>query len=61
LKKENASEAKYGCRAGLRLKAKEKEQLELLVQKGSFKSISQVIRAALAEYLSRQAVREANL
>jgi Arc/MetJ-type ribon-helix-helix transcriptional regulator len=41
------------CRIALRLPAKEKKKAEHLIGKGSFKNLSQVIRAALNEFTEK--------
>jgi len=41
-------------RIALRVSTKERRQIELVIQKGQFKHMSQVIRIALDEFLSRQ-------
>jgi Arc/MetJ-type ribon-helix-helix transcriptional regulator len=56
LKKESDHKTKYSYRAGLRLNSTEREQIELLIQKGAFKSISQALRAALNEFLNKPEV-----
>jgi len=39
------------CRIALRLPAEERKRAEHLIQEGKFKNLSQVIRAALNEFL----------
>jgi len=41
----------HDSRTALRLPAKERQQIELLIQEGKFKNISQVIRTALKQFL----------
>lgn len=48
--------AQYKCRIALRLEALERERLEQLIFERKFKNISQVIRAAINDYLNKQEV-----
>lgn len=41
----------HDSRIALRLPSKERQQIQLLINSGKFKNISQVIRQALAEFL----------
>jgi len=43
----------YNCRIALRLASNEKEEMEELIRKRKFKNLSQVIRAALNEFLKK--------
>jgi Arc/MetJ-type ribon-helix-helix transcriptional regulator len=45
------------ARTALRLSSQQRERIERLIREGQFKSISQVIRAALEEFLSTQGDR----
>jgi Arc/MetJ-type ribon-helix-helix transcriptional regulator len=47
---------KFDCRIAVRLEQLEKEKLEQLIFERKFKNISQAIRAALTEFLSKQEV-----
>jgi len=42
-------------RIALRFPSKEREQIEQLIHQGKFKNISSVIRAALKDFLSKEA------
>ncbi|MGO8805538.1 MAG: hypothetical protein ACLQO7_02890 [Candidatus Bathyarchaeia archaeon] len=42
----------YSSRIALRLEIKEREKIEQLIFERKFKNLSQVVRAALIEYLS---------
>jgi Arc/MetJ-type ribon-helix-helix transcriptional regulator len=44
---------KFECRIALRLEQLEKEKLEQLIFERKFKNISQAIRAAITEFLSK--------
>ena len=41
-------------RIALRLPVKEREKADQLIKEGKFKNLSQVIRAALSEFLNKQ-------
>ena len=41
----------YEKRIAVRLPSKQREKIEALISKGTFKNLSQVIRAALDEFL----------
>jgi len=45
---------KYKSRIALRLPSKERQKIEQLIWEGKFRNISQVIRAALKEFLSKE-------
>jgi Arc/MetJ-type ribon-helix-helix transcriptional regulator len=47
---------KFDCRIAVRLEQLEMEKLEQLIFERKFKNISQAIRAALAEFLSKREV-----
>jgi Arc/MetJ-type ribon-helix-helix transcriptional regulator len=47
---------KFDCRIAVRLEQLEKEKLEQLIFERKFKNISQAIRAALTEFLSKHEV-----
>jgi hypothetical protein len=44
----------YKCRIAIRLQAPEREGLEQLIFERKFKNLSQAIRAAINDYLSKQ-------
>jgi len=44
---------RYDCRIAVRLEQLEKEKLEQLIFERKFKNISQAIRAAITEFLSK--------
>jgi Arc/MetJ-type ribon-helix-helix transcriptional regulator len=44
----------YECRIAIRLQAPEREGLEQLIFERKFKNLSQAIRAAINDYLSKQ-------
>lgn len=44
-------------RIGFRLLAKQKNQMQLLVQKGQFKNLSEILRLALQEFLENRSKR----
>ncbi len=44
----------YKCRIAIRLETLERERLEKLIFERKFKNLSQAIRAAINEYLSKQ-------
>jgi len=47
----------HDSRIALRLPSKERQQIEQLIREGKFRNISQVIRAALKEFLSKEGER----
>jgi len=47
----------HDSRIALRLPSKERQQIEQLIKEGKFRNISQVIRAALKEFLSKEGER----
>jgi len=44
----------HNSRIALRLPAKERRQIDKLVEQGQFKNLSQVIRAAVKEFLCKK-------
>ena len=44
----------HDSRTALRLPHKQREEIEKLVSEGKFKNFSQLIRAALTEYFSKE-------
>ena len=44
-------------RIAIRLPSKERQQIDALVESGKYKNLSQVIRAALKEFLSKEGER----
>jgi len=44
----------HDSRIALRLPSKERQQIEQLIREGKFRNISQVIRQALKEFLSKE-------
>jgi len=45
-------------RIGIRLKQTERQQIEALVKSGKFKTISEIIRTALKQFLEAQAKKK---
>ena len=46
----------HGSRTALRLPRSQREQIDMLVSAGKYKSLSQLVRAALTEFLEKQEV-----
>jgi Arc/MetJ-type ribon-helix-helix transcriptional regulator len=44
----------HDSRIALRLPSKERQQIEQLIKEGKFRNISQVIRAALKQFLEKE-------
>ena len=47
----------HDSRIAIRLPSNERQQIEQLIREGKFRNISQVIRAALKEFLSKEGER----
>jgi len=47
----------YTERAALRISQADKQKIDLLIQEGKFKNVSQIMRLALKDFLSREGDR----